>query len=252
MFFILSKVLLFLLSPFWWIILLFVWMMFTRSEKRRKKLRIAIIIIAIVFTNPFIFRTVALYWQPEPVDIAADKKYDAGILLGGMAGYDKYDKGYFGPAADRFIQTANLYHRGIINKIIITGGTGRLMQNEPAESFFLKDELIKNGVPDSSIIIESESRNTYENAMYSKKLIDSLHLLPPFVLITSAMHMPRSMHVFHKAGYSFIPYPCNYTVLASRFSFETHIAPDAEILEGWEDLIKEMVGLLVYKLTGKA
>ncbi|MCW3087022.1 MAG: hypothetical protein JWQ78_408, partial [Sediminibacterium sp.] len=169
-----------------------------------------------------------------------------------MAGYDKYERGHFGNPADSFIQTANLYHRGIIKKIIITGGTGTLMQNEPAEAFFLHKEFVANGVHDSDIVIESRSRNTFENAVYSKRLIDSLKWKPPFVLITSAQHMRRSESVFATTGYSFIAFPCDYKVTPVTFTFEGTLLPNISLLNEWSGLLKEIVGLYVYKATGKA
>lgn len=252
MFFVLSKVLLFLLFPLSWAIILFIWMLLSKSEKRRRVLRIAILVLFIVFTNPFIYRAFVLAWQPGPVELPAGKKYEAAILLGGMAGYDKYERGHFGLAADRFIQAANLYHTGTVNKIIISGGTGSLMQNEPAESFFLQKAFISNGVPDSAVIIESRSRNTYENAVYSKQIADSLRLPPPYILVTSAMHMPRSVRVFKKAGSDIIAFPCDFRVTPQKFSLDNYILPNANLMNEWGIFIKEIVGLWVYKLTGKA
>jgi uncharacterized SAM-binding protein YcdF (DUF218 family) len=252
MFFVLSKLLFFLLMPFWWMMILLIMMWFSKSAGTKKKLLIAVIVIGIVFTNPWLYKTAVLAWQPEPVSLPAGKSYEAGIVLGGMAGHDKYDRGYFGDAADRFIQTANLYHRGIIKRILITGGLGTLSQDEPAEAGFLKTAFMENGVPDSSIIIETRSRNTYENAIYSKTLIDSMHLQPPFVLVTSALHMKRSEHVFRKAGYEFISFPCGYRVVPERFRLLNNIIPSVSLLDQWSFFLKEMVGLAVYKLTGKA
>jgi uncharacterized SAM-binding protein YcdF (DUF218 family) len=252
MFFILSKVLLFLLSPFWWIIFLFAWMLISKSEKRKKILRLVILALFIVFTNPFIYRTLVLAWQPDPVELPADKKYNAGILLGGMAGYDRYNRGYFGASADRFIQAANLYHSGIIAKIIVSGGTGSLMQNEPAEAIFLRTAFLANGVPDSVVIIESRSRNTYENAVYSKQITDSLQLKPPFVLVTSALHMPRSIKVFKKQGFDIIAFPCDYRITPQGFSVEKDMLPNIGLMNEWGVFLKEIVGLFAYKLTGKA
>ncbi|MBV9986248.1 MAG: YdcF family protein, partial [Chitinophagaceae bacterium] len=212
----------------------------------------AIIIILVVFTNPLLFRTATLQWQPEPVQLDTSKIYSAGIVLGGMAGYDRYDRGYFGASADRFIQTANLYHRGIIKKIIITGGTGSLRQNDPPESIFLRTAFMDNGIPDSALVIESRSRNTYENAVFTKQITDSLHLRPPFLLITSAIHMRRSESVFRKAGFNFASFPCDYKITPSRPEIENFILPNIALLNEWSYLLKEMVGLWVYKLTGKA
>ena len=252
MFFILSKVLFFLIVPFWWIVILFLWRCFSKSVKTKKRLLVAIIVLAVVFTNPFIYRFLLMKWQTEPVTLPAGKTYDAGILLGGLAGYDKYARGYFGKNADRFIQTANLYHQGIIKRIIVSGGTGKLVQDEPAESIFLRTQFLANGIPDSAIIIESRSKNTYENAVFTKEITDSLHLLRPFILITSAIHMKRSVSVFKKAGFDCIAFPCDYKVVAEKFSIEEALLPHISLINEWSFFIKEVVGLYVYKLTGKA
>jgi uncharacterized SAM-binding protein YcdF (DUF218 family) len=157
-----------------------------------------------------------------------------------------------GSNVDRFIQTANLYHRGIIKKIIVSGGTGSLIQKEPPEASYLRQQLIDNGVNPAAIYMDNRSRNTYENAVFSKTITDSLHLQPPFVLITSAIHMKRSKSVFTKAGVQFIAYPCDYKVYPLDYTFENTIVPRIELLNDWSYFIKEMVGLAVYKLTGKA
>lgn len=252
MFFILSKVLFFLLVPFWWIVILWVWRFFSKSAKVKKRLGILIIIIAIVFTNPYLYRSLVMQWQFAPVTLAAGKTYEAGIVLGGLSGYDKNERGYFGSNADRFIQTANLYHQGIIKRIIISSGSGRLDQKDPAESFFLRTQFIANGVPDSLIFLESRSKNTYENAIFSKQITDSLQLSPPFVLITSAFHMKRSVSVFKKAGFDCVAFPCDYKVVPLRFAVDDAFLPNISLLNEWSMLIKEVVGLYVYKLTGKA
>ena len=252
MFFILSKVLQFILSPTCWIILAFLWMLFSKSQVTKKRLRLLIVSLFIIFTNPYLFHVAEIGWQPQPVTLSPDKNFEAGIVLGGMSGYDKNDHGFFGDNADRFIQTANLYHQGILKKILITGGTGRLLQNEPAESYFLKTQFINNGVKESDILLESKSRNTYENAIFTKKILDSLQIKPPYVLVTSAMHMPRSKKVFTKAGFDFIAFPCDYKAMPEKFSVEGYIIPEGKYLTNWGYLIKEIVGLAVYRLTGKA
>ena len=106
MFFILSKVLYFLLIPFWWIVILFVWMKISRNPQIKKRLSIFIIAIALLFTNPFLYQLLVRSWQHEPVTLSTGKTFEAGIVLGGMAGHDKYNRGYFGNNADRFIQAA--------------------------------------------------------------------------------------------------------------------------------------------------
>lgn len=252
MFFILSKILYFLLVPFWWIVILWVWYKLSKTGKVKKRLSILILILVVVFTNPYLYRILVASWQPAPVTLTSKVSYEAGILLGGMSDYDKNEQGYFGNNADRFIQTANLYHRGIIKKIIVSGGTGSLSQQGPPEAKFLAQELIANGVNEKDIIQDARSRNTYENAVYSKKIIDSLQLKPPFVLITSALHMKRSNSVFTKTGIHFISAPCDYKVIPKKLSLDNTIIPDVTLLNEWSYFIKEVVGLYVYRLTGKA
>lgn len=252
MFFILSKVLFFLIVPFSWLVMLLVWIWLTKNQRLKKRLVIAFAVIFIVFTNPFIYRCVVLQLQTPLAVLPAGKTYEAGVVLGGFSGYDKYNRGYFGDNADRFIQTANLYHRGIIKKIIISGGNGSLFPNSPAEAVYLRQQFLDNGVADSAIIMETASRNTYENAVFSKRISDSLHLQEPLVLVTSAEHMKRSMSCFNKAGLKCIAYPCDYKTVPQDPSFDNTVFPKIDLLARWGHTIKEFVGLWVYRATGKA
>lgn len=252
MFFILSKLLLFLLIPFTWIMILLIWLYFVKSARLKRRLTILTISITVIFTNPWLYKKVTLAWQTPKKNLSAQESYETGILLTGMVLFDKNHEGYFGSSSDRFIQTATLYHTGKIKKILVTGGSGSLLYDYPAEAEYLKNALIANAVPEKDIIVEPLSRNTYENAIFSKKVIDSLQLKSPFLLITSALHMPRSNAVFKKAGISFVSYPCDYKVVKGKFSFDDVLMPDAQLLKNWSDLIKEMIGLAAYKITGKA
>lgn len=252
MFFILSKLLFFLLIPFTWIIVLLIWLCFVKSARLKRRLLVLTIGIAIIFTNPWLYKKATLLWQPSKKTLTAQEHYETGILLTGMVQFDKHNEGYFGGSSDRFIQTALLYHTRKIKKILVTGGSGSLLHEYPPEAEFLKEKLVANAVPEKDIIVEPLSRNTYENAVFSKKIIDSLQLKAPFLLITSAFHMPRSVAVFKKAGILFETYPCDYKVVEEHFSFDGTLMPDPQLLKKWSELFKEIIGLLAYKLTGKA
>ena len=252
MFFILSKLLYFLLIPFTWVMLLLVWIAFAKSAILKRRLTIIAIVITVVFTNPWLYKQANLAWQPAKTTLNAQDTFDVGILLTGMIQFDHADVGYFGTASDRFIQTANLYHTGKIKKILITGGSGSLLHDYPSEAPFLKKAFLDNAVPEKDIIIEPLSRNTYENAVFSKKMIDSLQLKGPFLLITSAQHIRRSAAVFKKAGIPFEVFPADFRVVHDKFSPDDLFMPDAKLLKDWSHLLKEIIGLLAYKLTGKA
>lgn len=252
MFFILSKVLTFLVDPSFWILILLILVWRTHSKKAKRRLLILTILVILFFSNYFIFSKTMLAWQPQPVKLTPGKTYSAGILLGGMAGFDKKGRGYFNESADRYIETLKLYHQGFIQKIVVSGGSALVMGNEPKEADFLTEEFITNGVNIKDIIVENNSRNTYENALFSKKMLDSLQIKGPYILITSAMHLPRSIKIFAKQGMTVIPYPSDYRGIENHYSLKQLLIPDFSLLKDWGMLIKEIIGIKVYQLTGKA
>lgn len=253
MFFVLSKLFYFLLAPISWIFILLIAQILIKSNSRKRKIKVCIIVIIIIFSNPYIYRSLVIYYQPKMLELDKNAKFSVGILLGGLSMYDKNNVGYFVESSDRFIQTANLYQSGYIKKILVSGGSGMLLKKEPDEASFLRKQLIHNGIPDTAIIVETKSKNTYENAIFSKKILDSLNLLPPYIVITSAIHVPRSNKVFAKAGYTnYFMYPCNYEVIDTKFVIEDYLIPNISLLKDWKDFIKEIVGTIVYQITGKA
>ena len=252
MFFILSKILYVFIQPFSWILLLFIIFLITKNKKTKSKLLVAIVLLSVFFSNGFIQNEVALSLQENNSGLEPGKRYEVGILLGGMAGYDKDNVGHFSGAADRFIQTNILYRQGIIKKILITSGSANLVYKQPGEADYIVEELIMSGVPAKDILKENKSRNTYENATFSKHIIDSLHLNGPYVLISSAFHLPRAMKVFRKAGLQIVPFPCAFVAVKKFYSWEEYILPSMVVLCNWEGTFKELIGILAYKLTGKA
>ena len=251
MFFILSKILYSLIQPFNWILILFIFYVI-KNRKLKKRLLVAMGLIALIFSNGYLHNEVELARQVNESGLEPGKQYEVGILLGGMAGYDKNNVGHFSGAADRFIQTNILYRQGIVKKILITSGSANLVYKQPGEADYIVEELLKSGVPAKDILKENKSRNTFENATFSKHIIDSLHLKGPYVLISSAFHLPRAMEVFKKAGVQVVPYPCAFLVLKKLYSWEDYFLPSIAVLCSWDATIKELIGELAYKLTGKA
>jgi uncharacterized SAM-binding protein YcdF (DUF218 family) len=250
MFFVLSKILSFLIVPFYWILILLIWLLFTKSKINKRRITIAVIIIAILFSNDFIYTKVLLAYQSYPSTLK-QKTYSTGIVLGGMAGVNNKGSWLFGNGVERFIAAEELYHQKIIQKIIVTGGSGDLLNQTYKEAPFIKDELIASGVKDSDIIIESNSKNTYENAIFTKQILDSLKLKPPYLLITSALHMPRSERVFQKAKLDAIPYPCYFSIESSKNSLKRIFIPNLSRFYDWSLIFKEWLGIAAYQLTGK-
>ena len=250
MFFFLSKLTYIFITPFNWLLALLVWRFFARKPKLKKALTAIIIVFVLFFGNDVIFTNVVNAWQPKPVVIPPQTVYEAGILLGGIAGFDKYGRGFLNTASDRLTEACILYKTGRIKKIIISGGA--VYNDRPTEAPFLQTKMIELGVPASDIIIEQRSRTTFENATFTRRIVDSMHLSGPFVLVTSAFHLPRAQRVFAKAGFVVIGFPSDYRIIERKFDFDDYVFPKLYVIGSWGEFLKEIVGLWGYTLFNKA
>lgn len=200
------------------------------------------------FSNDFIFNRIVKAWEVPQISVTKfDKQYESGILLGGFSDYDYIkNKHNFKKEADRLIYTLQLYNQGIIKNIFISGGNGNLFNNNYKESETIKDFLIKNKIDSNDIKIENQSRNTKENAINSAKLLDKKN---EYILITSAIHMKRSILCFENEGLKIIPFSVDNSMSYSSNKIEYILLPRSRVLENWEDLIHEIIGYYVYILT---
>lgn len=251
--FVLLKLALVLFRPLIWatVLLLMAWV--TRNPIRKRRLFRSAVAILLLFSNPALFRwTVSLY-EAKPVQLAAGHRFHTGIVLGGMVAYSpRANEGFFNSAADRFIQTALLYKKGHIENIVVAAGNGYATQNGFTEAGFLKARLVELGVPAADIYTDGASRNTLENATNAKAIADTLHTTGPLLLITSALHMPRAERVFRKAGLNVVGYPCDFIGTDANGNFlEDYVVPSSLTLQRWESLMKEWLGTVAYRVTGK-
>ncbi|HRO48360.1 YdcF family protein [Agriterribacter sp.] len=254
MMFVISKLVIVLLSPVLWIVIVFVWAWLSKKAARKKRCYTAGIIMLLFFTNPFIISQLILAYQPEKVTLGAGENYSAGILLGGFAGKNKTDQQtYFSEQSDRFIQAALLYKTGHIQKIIVAAGDGTVFNRDTfREGDFIQQQLIAIGIPPEAIALDRDSRNTAENAANTKKIIDSLQLPPPYLLVTSAMHIPRAKKTFIRAGIAVIPYPAAFFVRPPDSTVPTdYMLPSANALKNWDMYLREITGSLMYWITGR-
>lgn len=255
MFFYLSKLLAFLVSPMIWVFALLLYSFKTKVEGRAKKLRIIAICILYFCSNSFIVDECFRAWEPVTPDYdLMATKFDGAIVLGGIGDIDlRLDKINFGHSGDRLFQTLPLFYKHRIKKLIFTGGSGSIEFPEKREAIYVRKYLLSIGFPDSSLVIETKSRNTYENAVFTKKIMDSLNLTGNYLLVTSTYHLPRAMAVFKKAGYNNLtPYSTNRASGLRRFTFDHLFIPNPGSLFALELLIHEWVGYFTYKLKGYA
>lgn len=255
MFFYLSKLFAFVFSPLVWVFLLFLYSFKTKIDGRAKKLRIWSICILYVCSNSFVVDECFRFWEPTTIDHdLTQTKYEGAIILGGIGDIDlRLQKINFGGSSDRLFQLLPWQHSGRIKKIIFTGGSGSIEFPEKREALYVKKYLNSIGIPDSAIITESDSKNTYENAVFTKKLLDSLNIKGNFLLVTSGYHMPRSMAIFKKAGYTNLtPYITNRASGKRRFTFDHLFIPNPRALSSLDLIIHEWLGFIIYKLKGYA
>jgi uncharacterized SAM-binding protein YcdF (DUF218 family) len=162
-------------------------------------------------------------------------------------------------AGDRVPYGAKLYREGKAPLIIASGGripwsNGGSVRGE-GESSDTAQFLEMMGVPKSAILEEPDSLNTYENAVNVKKILDA-HGIHRILLVTSAWHMPRSLLIFKKQGIDAIAAPTDFLApqpAPESFSPEgiaLSLLPDSGNLDRLTRVLKEYVGLVVYRLKG--
>lgn len=252
MFFVLSKVFSAFFSPLTWILLSFT-MAFIRKERQKKKRwMIAAFAMLIFFTNPFMRQVAFKIWEVPVAKPGKTEKHDMAIVLGGAMRYYNSDisRPVYGPAVERLIQSVILYRNGKVNKIFLSGGSGLLFMKQFKESEILSKEIQDLCVDEKDIWMENESRNTYENAVYTSKTLREKNYKGNLLLITSAHHMRRSLACFEKAGLKVTPFAVDSYAGKIIWRPERMLIPDAENLWTWDMLIHEWIGCIAYKLKG--
>jgi uncharacterized SAM-binding protein YcdF (DUF218 family) len=253
MFFILSKVLLFLTFPFTWITVTLIASVVWYKKKISKKLMITSLILFLFFSNTVIFCEFARYWEVQGKSINNLPTYDCAVVLTGMAYYNNdLDRLSLGRNGDRIWQAIDLYHKGKVKKILITGDSGMISNRGLHEAEQLGNVLKGWNIPEKDIIIESKSQNTHENAEFTAKLLRQRYpKLKKLLLVTSAIHMKRSMACFKKQDLNCTPFSTNHFTGPTRgYYFEQFILPNSQILSHWESLTKEWIGYLSYWMAG--
>ncbi|MFK7949874.1 MAG: YdcF family protein [Saprospiraceae bacterium] len=250
MFFILSKVLFFIISPSSWIIGLLIYALWTKDRKRKKRVIIANLVLFLFLTNTFLAQQTIGLWEYEKQNIAGVENYEVGILLGGytLELKENYDFTTLSRNGNRLIQTVELYVAGKIKKIMLSGGNGTIGSDFEEVTSSL-NVLQKMGVKREDIFFEKESRNTYENAIYSAKILKEKYPNGKFLLITSAFHQRRAMACFQKQGLNCDAFSADVKSKA-KITLLNVVAPDTENIELWQITMKEIVGYLAYKMKG--
>jgi uncharacterized SAM-binding protein YcdF (DUF218 family) len=245
--FILSKVLLFLLFPITWVFALLIAALITKHTRRKQRLLGAILVVFYLFSIPALLDAFAKIWRYPAAPVPKNKSYSCAIILGGFSSEKAGGDGYFNAASDRFIQALKLKATGQASHILISSGNASVRPDAFREATWVGQQLKAMQMPDSCVLIENQSRNTLENALYTKQMLIKAHLQPPYLLVTSDFHMRRSMLIFSKTGLDVVPYPCNYSAGMGNFSWN-HLMPSSHPFGEWEIYTKELVGYIMAAL----
>lgn len=151
-------------------------------------------------------------------------------------------------AADRLAAFADLARRYPNARLIASGGSGLLLNQAEREDAATAAALAQMGLDPSRVVFESQSRNTWENGLFSRDLMAAENG-GPWILVTSAFHMPRAIGVFRKLGMEPIPYPVDYR---TRGYGEPWLRADLSAnLDVLSTAAREWTGLAAYYLAGR-
>ena len=161
-------------------------------------------------------------------------------------------------AGDRVIYGAYLYKQGVAPHLLLSGGRIDWLSTGASPAQDMADLMAFMGVPQEALWLESNSRNTYENAAFSWDFL-SQKGIRRIMLVTSAMHMPRAVALFENQGFEVIPAPTDYSItqadwqsmLSANLPAQLlNLLPSAGDLASTTNAIKEYLGILVYQLRG--
>jgi uncharacterized SAM-binding protein YcdF (DUF218 family) len=155
-------------------------------------------------------------------------------------------------AGDRILYAGRLMAVNAAPRCIITGGNIGFLRTIEGSQAEAAAHLLANckGVDTSRILLETQARNTYENGVFTKRLLDSLGLSPSIILVTSALHMPRSVAIFKKLGFTVFPAPVDYLADAPCQWKPVGFLPNVGALESATNALHELYGIIAYQLLG--
>jgi uncharacterized SAM-binding protein YcdF (DUF218 family) len=263
-FFVFSKVIHILIEPLNWLLILIafalLFLLLRKNHLVRRALGIALCLgffIGYMPTSQFGMRILEdsvpqTVLTPELLGQVGGVLILGGAIEGGLIARDRAEVSIYS-SAERVTKAFQLLRQHPELPFIFSGYSGRLLPQGLSESDAFKQLLLEQGLGNHPGYYENQSRNTYENMLYSKKIIDGIAEkegvpIKPWLVITSASHMLRSMQVAHKQGLDVLPVLVDYQT-SKQTSWHRF-----DLVEGgdqWNRLIHELVGMAAYWITGK-
>tara|TARA_E500000178_G_C16826070_1_gene663820 strand:- start:67 stop:849 length:783 start_codon:yes stop_codon:yes gene_type:complete len=176
---------------------------------------------------------------------------DGILILGGATDalmFKEYGQISLNGSAERLVESVDIIRKHQNAKVIFSGGSGVLNRPDLGHSDVAKFFYKKMGLDTNRLIFENSSRNTYENILFSKKII-----IPKknekWLLITSASHMKRAQLVAEKNNWNFIPYAVDFKNLKNfKFIFNLNLLSN---INSFQQGSHEWLGLVSYYLMGR-
>lgn len=151
-------------------------------------------------------------------------------------------------AGERLTTTLWLAQRYPEASIVLSGGGALLSGDSESEAVTARRFFVSMGVDEDRLVLEGESRNTIENARFTRDLMGEGE--GRVVLVTSAFHMPRSVGLFRAEGVDVVPWPTDYRSTGSQ-GFGLDLADPNTNFDTAATAVREWIGLVVYKLSGQ-
>ncbi len=240
------------------LLLVALWLCWQRSRWTFVPILLAFLLLVttgnVRFSNNLVKSLEWQYLPSENLPLA-----EAIVVLGGATRNDEPPRIIpdMSDRGDRLLYAAKLYKDGVAPLIILTGGRIQWYGGESSEARSMATILELMGIPRDVMVLESRSLNTYENAVYTKEILNQKNI-KQILLVTSATHMPRSLAIFKKQGINAIPAPTDFMIsernlIENQFSTESRILsyiPDTESLDRTTQALKEYIGTFIYRLRG--
>ena len=252
--FYLSKILWLIFSPFNLLIYIF-FISFILFFLKKKKISYFLFFISFCIFNIFsvfpLGKFLIYNLEKNYHDFIIPENVDGILILGGATNpflTDQFNQINLNNSSERLIESIKLIKKYNNAKVVFSGGLGsieypKLSHAKVAERFFT--EL---GLPINKIKFEYKSRNTYENILFSKKIVKPKQN-EKWILITSAFHMNRAMFIGEKNNWNFIPYAVDF-----RQPKKIHLIPNLNFMENISQLqlgAHEWIGLVSYYFMGR-
>ena len=176
------------------------------------------------------------------------KKIDGILILGGPTNpvlTHIHNQVSFNDAGERLTEAVKLIKIYHTSTIIFSGGSGSLEKNALTHSDVAKKFFLEMDININKIIFESESNNTFENFLFSKKLINPKSN-EKWLLVTSSFHMSRAMNIAEKLEWEFIPYPVDFRTGNKKIKLIPSFTKILQNFNTFNLASHEIVGLISY------